>query len=237
MKKLLNTIFLTIFFLVILSVNSIACSQYYEPKSKFESELYIFIGEVIGYTDEFKSKNILNKSYGLKVKVLESVNLPRNSNDYFEIFPFDISSDCAKTIGIDDKSLQKFYPVNSKVLVAAEFWKISDKNKSGQIVLTIDNAFNNKRLFINDLEKTSVVTTDSIFDYKNWDDNYSLSRFELWKDLKRLEVSSSDEEKIKIFERLIYLPKDWINFEATVQNYVKNSETRQTLINKRKNLE
>jgi hypothetical protein len=235
MREFLNKIFFLLLILITLPVFSIACRLYYEPKSKFEPELYIFIGEVIGYTEGFNSKETLNKSYGLKVKVLENVHLPRESNDFYEVFPFDISSDCAKTIGLSETSLQKFYPINSKLTVIAEFWKLSQKNKTGRVMLSVENVFNNYKLLSHD-SKELRSTAASVFDFTDQENNYRIFEFELLKDLKRLEESSSDEEKVKIFERLIYLPKKWIDFEAAVENHIKDPETRLILINRRKDL-
>ena len=203
--------------------------------AKFDRELYIFIGEVIGYTDEFKSKRFFKNAYGLKVKVLENVYLPQESNDYFEVFPLDITSDCRKPIGSSETDLRKDYPINSKVrVIAGSPWHLPYKNKSGQSVLEVNYP---RYIYRNDLSNRFSITAGSIFNYADLDDYYyDFIEFELLKDLKRLEESSSDEEKVKVLERLLYLPKSRINFEAAVQNYIRTPETREMLIQKRKGL-
>jgi hypothetical protein len=234
-NKYLAKILLLPLVLVTLPSFLFACSLYKEPKAKFDRELYIFIGEVIGYTDEHKSKRFFKNASGLKVKVLENVYLPQESNNFFEVFPLDITSDCRKPIGFSNADLQEDYPINSKIrVIASAPWHLPNKNKSGQLILEVNYP---RYIYRNDLENQFSTTTNSIFNYADLKDYYyDYFEFELLKDLKRLEESSSDEEKIKIFERLICLPKDWIDFEASVQHYIVNPEMRLTLINKRKSL-
>lgn len=233
-KYLAKILFLPII-LVILPGFLFACSLFSEPKAKFDRELYIFIGEVIGYTDEYKSKRFFKNASGLKVKVLENVYLPQESNDFFEVFPLDITSDCRKPIGFSNPDLQEDFPISSKIrVIASPPWHLPNKNKSGQLILEVRYP---RYIYRNDLSNQFSTTADSIFNYAGWKDfYYDFFEFELLKDLKRLEESSSDEEKVKIFERLSYLPKGWLDFETSVRHYIVNPELELTLINKRKGL-
>jgi hypothetical protein len=236
MKKLIVKFYFLLLLLVIAPIFSEACTLYNEPKSKFNPELYIFIGEVIGYTDKSVSKGVIKNGSGLKIKVLESVNLPEKpTNEYFEVFPYDTSSDCRRYIGLSEKYIQENYPFNSKVIIITdEFYKPKKESKVNQLVLLVD-PFLRYRIYRNDLKNPASAT--STFNYAGREDLYYASfEFEILKDFKRLEDSSSDEEKIEIFNRLVYLPKRLIDFEAAVQNYIKTPEIRQTLINKRKSL-
>lgn len=214
-------------FIVFFNSMIMACTIFIRPEapvSHVRSETYIFVGEVVGYTEVVKSKikvglpNAEDKFYGegrgLRIKPLEIVNFPGNSGDLIELFQFGVNAWCLPQI------LDANFPVGTKLrIVAGTSNFVPDKS-----------AENKTRLESNYFERLSVVSgedeffTDSrsIFDYKIWKplqakiqestDGTVRKRFsdfmfmEITKDLVRLEKEVSEKEKLEILGRLLYAP-------------------------------
>ena len=233
MKKVRPILCLLTFLLTLSPHPSFGCVDVKIRISRFPSPFYIFIGEVTGYTGELKSKRFLDKkTYGLKIKVLETVNLPKRSEDFFEVFP-QRGLNCNLAAAYPLKELRRDYPINSKVRVIA----IEDKffprqNETGQIRSEAPILALNVRR--NDLKNSSQTTAGSIFDYsKGKKDDSGILEFELYKDLLRLEKAESENEKVKILERLVFFPGELLDFDEAVKFYLTDPETRERMINKR----
>ena len=84
---------------------------------------YIFTGEVIDFVGPFESKKFRVKAWGLKVKVDETIYLPKAPAGYFEVFPYELWADCS-TAGASKEELEKYYPVGSRVKVIAKEAKL-----------------------------------------------------------------------------------------------------------------
>ena len=222
---------------LIFTTASLACSIRHPDLSIFPSDIYIFTGRVIGFAEKVSANGFLNDANGLKIKVIDSVNLPKKSNDYYEVFPFGLAPDCTD-LGLYEDELEKYYPIGSEVvLIAIEAEMIPGKNKTGQIRLEVPDS---KSLNIFRFDSKDKMSPDirTIYNYSNWYSDLEKKEvpwldFELLKDLKRIEDSKTEAGKIEIFERLAFFPERWFDFENAVQTYIKNSKNRKYLINKR----
>ena len=209
---------------------ALACTWPDLPKSKLDPDLYVFIGEVVGYTDSIKSKSVIGKAFGLKVKVLDVVNIPGEARDTFEVFPYDQTGNC-KSIGYSVSKVMGDFPIGSTVRVIAR--KAMKIRASVISRLEVEGLLSISR---NDLQ---FGTSDgkSLFDYSSPKRKLGVIEFELLKDLKRLEMAKDAESRVEILKRLFPLRDYWIDYEATVRNFISDPEVRAYLLNERKKVQ
>lgn len=201
--------------------------------SSVNEKAFMFVGEIIGYTDKIKgnteylsSENkykFYGEGRGYKVKPVHSINFPVKTEDYYELFIFGVTSWCAP------KLQDAYLAVGTKVRMAAY--------QSDLLAQTNDKI----KLQIKTFDRFSVVqddeefqsSEDSEFDYKKWkplatkivekkdyDKIVSFDNFlylETNKDLIRLRKNITKEERNRILERLIYNPK--IYFPSAISPY------------------
>jgi len=208
MKKLIFLILLAVSF----SVQTIfGCSLAVKPLGSFDETEYVFIGEVVGYTEPVESAKLQRQAFGLIVKVRESVHLPAPTKTHFEVFPIELWADCSES-GTDVKKLQKKFPVNSEVRVIAKRAELLPALTDGNIRLE-DRPGAIGSIALN-YEKTRMTSADSVFDYKSYefdmdedsDSKYLLPDFEARKDLLRLKNSKNQTETNVLLARLLYFP-------------------------------
>ncbi len=245
------------FSILFLCHSTSGCSFVPKYFSKFDKTEYIFIGEVVGYTEpvEFKFKNSAffenkdwfkgdyKQSSGLIVKVKESVYLPKTAKTYFEVFPLWYDSGCT-TLGTSQSELKKRFPVNLEILVVAKEASIfSYVLENGNFRLV--RGFADSHIVALNVDKNKKQLTDasSIFEYsqlnKNFDfiKNYYLFDFEARKDLLRLQLSKTPKEKEIIVSRLLQNPTRSIDFLELLRLNVKNQPEILSLYEKRLRLE
>lgn len=229
MKKL---VFIILFSLIFVAQFVDGCTLKSKPFTDFDSSEYIFIGEVIGYSETLNFNRKQNhtdtqpnyeikfsQANGLKVKVKEFVNLPKTPMTHFEVFPFHVGSNC-ETLGLTKSEIEESYPLNSEILVIANEANIfphqlPDGNfrleevKPRNIVVSNIGKNNRKRFSI-----------DGFFDYQKNNqpkgfrsDDYIVSRFELRKDLLRLKKSEELTARREILNRLLYYYKSYNFFD------------------------
>lgn len=185
---------------------------------------YIMVGEVIGYTEPVNSDIYPNESYscgkfcgkekGLKIKPVESINLPIGSPDYYELYTFGVTPWCTPQIrhpGI---------PVGTRVrIIAYEADLLPNRNAEGKVRL--QTKIFDRLSYINETDDFKTDST-SEFDYQLWKpltekirmskDSEQASRFgdfiyiEINKDLFRLQKAKNKKERYRILERLLYAP-------------------------------
>lgn len=179
--------------------------------------MYIFAGEVAGYTEPIIDPgNFRGEAVGLKMKVLEPIHIPHSNYKNIEVFMFGHGVDCfpeaaGQTIPIGTRYWFAVYP---SALVGRS-------SSLGNAVRLETRAFSKFGL---DEEMFGYsINTESEFDYKNelrplvekfrepemeskrgW-----LSGFlfiEASKDLLRLSKAKTEAERMRILERLLYCP-------------------------------
>jgi hypothetical protein len=229
------------------SIDSFACQLSVSPLKGFDQSDYVFIGEVLQVVGPFESEKFFGKAWGLRVKVVEPIYIPKAPSRYFEVFTYGLASDCSR-LGMPEDELNKSYPIGSMIKVIAKEAKLLP-NTSGN---------DNIRLEIlpgilgsmsrNSYEDGKPMTSaHTVFDYRafkkiapeDWVEDvriayYFLPQFEVRKDLARLEKAKTQDEKIKILERMLYYPNCCdLDYHQIAKTYITASNIRRTLIRKR----
>ena len=176
---------------------------------------YIFVGEVVGYTEEMRSPKFIGPIRGLKVKPLESFNLPIATDDYYEIFKYGVDASCQPL------PTNAVYPIGTKLrIVANESILLPNRTPEKRVRLE-SQIFD--RFSVDDPTNGFSSLETAFFDYKDRGKtlktlvrnanggilNSAYSDFiflEIQKDLQRLILAKSRDEKFEILERLVYAP-------------------------------
>ena len=219
------------------------------PLTSFDSSEYIFIGEVFAVAEPITSERFHGEAWGLKIRVKDSVNLPKSPASHFVVVPFDLASDC-RDLGQSEKELLRFFPVGSEVRVIAKESKYAKRlMPDGNIRLEVlpDNLGLIARNY-SDAGQT-LTSVGSRFEYKEYEEinpcgisgndrpdyeaKTSVPDFEFRKDLLRLKNASSENEKVEILERLLYFPGSY-EYDDIVAQHVKDRKVKKRLSEERK---
>lgn len=245
----MKRLFLSIITIPILAYSALSCSLKANYLSEFNKTEYVFIGKVIGYTDqplEFKrnipeeyNKGVYKYAYGLIVKVKESVNLPKTPKSHFEVFPFDLDSAC-NSLGVKASKLQQDFPLNSEILVVVEQATLFPHIlENGNFRLEKKFARSNVIALNKDKDNKPLTNATSILEYiepkivSDFEDKYFLFDFEARKDLKRLQESNTKKEKDEAINILIKNPTRSINFFELLRLNLKSKQEILELFEKR----
>lgn len=194
------------------------------PRSMVNPGLYILVGEVIGYTEPVVDpENFRGEAVGIKLKVVESIQLPHHTRNGLELFRFSHDSDCV-AVATSAKP-----PLGTRFRMAvAPVTLVASKSGNGGVRLQ-SNVFS-----VLDIDRELFgysTKSDLEFDYKNdlpklvekvkqspemenrrW--LYDFLYIETSKDLIRFAKAKTELERMKILERLLYCPN--INFRRLV---------------------
>jgi len=186
-----------------------------ELRVKFDRELYVLVGEVIGETEEVESGNVIGKVKGVKVKPVDIIYAPLPTIDYYEFFKFGVTSWCA------DTGRRRNFPPGTRLrIIAKEADLIPNRSRDGHIRLQSRML---ERTSIDDPTSSFSSSISAIYDYsktlppfllnpKTFEDSLLRSAFsdfyhvEVSKDLLRLESAKSEIERLAVLERLLYCP-------------------------------
>ena len=199
-----------------------------ESIGKFDETEYVFIGEIVGYTQPVQSRRLMQDAYGLVVKIKENVFLPKTPKTHFELFPIELWADCSFA-GTRLDNLKKDFPLNAEIRVIAKEAEILPNNSTDGNIRLEDrpNEISSIALNVDDY-KTRMTFANSVFDYASYkyDDNkdsiskYLLPNFEIRKDLLRLNKAKNHEEVTKILDRLLFAPVfSDLNFDELFKNF------------------
>ncbi len=210
---------IVLFMTFLFSSDTEACSFKTRLLSGPNVDEFVFIGTVIGYSgpidhgerkmageERYYDENLWNNSFGIKVKVKESVLLRRTPHEYFEVYPYFYSFNC-KPIGTEENWLRRTFTVGSDIFIVGEL----------STLIPFDAGNGNLRLGIQ--PRTGGIgsvsnfgeyqpTAASLFDYNflaslsETADKHGLVNFELRKDLLRLEKEQDVNNKIEVLKRL-----------------------------------
>lgn len=229
---------------------AVGCAVISVPSlTKFDSSEYIFIGEVIGVADSFKSEKFHGEAWGLKVAVKDSVSVPKTPASHFVVVPFDLESDC-RDKGWSRDELLRYFPLGSEVRVIAKASKYAASQMTdGNIRLEIlPNNLGSIARNYSDVSK-SISSVGSIYDYKSYVvnspcgisqkdmpdyvSNMELPDFEYRKDLLRLKKAQSEKQRVEILERLVYSPYLSGDFRDVAAEHLKGKKIIKQLNQKR----
>jgi hypothetical protein len=250
MRRIIRFIYCILLACMIAPAISRGCSLPATPVKGFDPAEYIFTGVVIDIVGPFESKKFRGKAWGLKVKVDETIYLPKTPANYFEVFPYQLGVDCS-TVGTSKVKLEKYYPVGAKIKVIAKEAKLLPGKPGGGNIRLEDLPDSPGSVSRNYYEDGRLMASARpVFDYKNYrqaapadyvsdfmpflDAHVRLPEFELRKDLLRLRSAKSESEKFRILERLLYYPERWsLDFAGIAKDHVKEPATLKTLNDRR----
>jgi len=224
MKKFI--LILVSFFVI--SGPSYGCILAGKSATSFDSNEYVFIGRVVGYTDavpydhkkangsvdpvSFTSMRSQPKTdhvnYGLVIEATESVHLPTKTNK-FEVFEYWLRADCLIT-GVSKNHFPNKFPIGSEVRVISRSAEFVVGSSSGNVRLE-NKLDEDHSVAINTLKDgTRATSASSIFDYSTHTyvdgrdsiDKYLLPAFELRKDLLRLSKAKTERDRHSILDRI-----------------------------------
>jgi hypothetical protein len=250
MQKKLIGLIIVIVIGFIASQQAVGCAVITVPSLEgFDASEYVFVGEVIGLSEPMRSDKFHGEAWGLKVKVKESLNLPKTTASYMVVFPFDLASDC-KDEGQSKEKLLAYFPVGTEVrVIAKESTYFPSKMRDNNLRLQIlpDNLGSIARNLSN-LGK-QVTSTSTIYDYESYvyrspcgishderpgyESNGRLPEWEFRKELFRLRDSKSEAEKLKILKRMVYFPSSANDYFNVVLGSIRNKAAAKTLIQDR----
>jgi hypothetical protein len=250
MQKKLTGLFIAIVIGFMASEHVAGCAVITVPSlAEFDKSEFIFIGQVIGLSEPMRSEKFHGDAWGVKVKVKESLNLPKTTASYFVVFLFDLGSDC-KDEGQSREKLLTYFPVGTEVrVIAKESTHFPSKMPDNNIRLQIlpDNLGSIARNFSDSRKQAS--STSTVYDYRSYvyrspcgisddsrpeyESNQSLPEWEFRKELFRLSKSKSEVEKFEILKRMVYFPSSDDDYFNVVLSAIRNKAAAKTLIQDR----
>ena len=214
--------------LVLLGTLSVsACSMIHPPeppRASVNPGMFILVGEVIGYTAPVTDpNNFRGTAVGLKMRIIEAIQVPYHKTDHVEVFMFRHGPDCLTEAMEDKPALGTRYRL---ALYPARL--VSSYSADGHVRLE-SRVFD--RIGIDESNFGFSTTADSVFDYRTnvplltrsaassemqskigWADDFLY--IETSKDLIRYAKATKEEERMDILERLLYSP--YVDFRQLV---------------------
>ncbi len=265
MKKIIFTVSVSLLTLFFSSTNIFACSLMVGEPTRLNPSDYIFVGKVIGYTEETKPNLSEDRIKGIKrkytneeksAKIIESIeknltsaaiiveldtpiHLPEKSAKYFEVYPLNMYGPCYYS-GRSKTKLEEVFPINSKVNVIAQkstLFGNTEKTDRLELITQTYQQLSLTKSLGNEFDSSLNAETDykSLFEPRKYI-NGKVLKFELQKEFVRMEFGNK-ETRIKTLERLVYFPLN-IYFYQIAKNYLEETDSNfQKLINLRNKFE
>lgn len=223
-----------------------ACSYISAPLVEIRDKEFVFLGEIVGYVGPIKSTKILRDAWGVKVKMEQSIQLPKPQKGYIEVFPLGLTNACELT-GSSKERLQKYYPIGAKVRVAGLEGNWMDGNTTNNQIRLVLTEMNHGLMARNDLKDGFDTTADLIYNYKK-DRTHTrkaqdsaaimyyyaqVGDFELRKDFIRLLAAKTENEKHAILKRLADYSYYEIIYDQLVKAHLKNEKLVNDLLKMR----
>jgi hypothetical protein len=199
------------------------------PRSLVNPGMYIFVGEVIGYTEPVSDPaNCRGTAIGVKLKILESIQFPHFQNDYVELFVFGHGTDCFPEVGnsrpaIGTRYRVALYPATLVASVSGSHIRLEsrvfDRIDVDESMFGFNTTANSEFDYKNDLMPLAQkFKGPEMVDKRRWLGNFLY--IEASKDLLRLQRAASEMERLAILERLLYCPN--INYRRLFSSKVGN---------------
>lgn len=172
--KIVKFVVIGIFVFYLNTIVSFSCSIFYPPIDKFDRTEYVFIGKVIGVTEEATSQlkasqpKPISQTWGLIIELEYEVFLPKKPKKYFEVYPFELAGSCG-SIGTHKQTLLNSFPIGTQIRVIAHesnFFKNSAKSQNIKLDVASWRRESLQRNTFSD--GTSMTTLDSVFNYNDF---------------------------------------------------------------------
>ena len=193
------------------------------PRATVSTTMYILTGEVVGYTEPISDpNNFRGEATGLKLKVLVSIQAPYYASEIVQLFMFDNDSDCFP------HATENKPPLGTRFRLAL-YPATLVSGMSQNFVRLQSGVFD--RITLSEPMFGYSTNSSYQFDYENdlpplverfrppvmAEKRRSLDDFlyiEASKDLLRFQRAQTENERIKLLERLLYCPN--IDYRALV---------------------
>jgi hypothetical protein len=188
---------------------SLSCTIASKPFEAVREEEFVFYGEVVGYSStaipfcKASDDRVCPKAWGLLVKVVEPIHLPKGSTPLIEVYRFGLDADCSNLPSSEKRVRTVSVGTNVQVLgralkeepgtIAAGRSKINVSDWSGGSILPISRAKSLRKLANHKYDYSC------FFNYMNEAEG---REFELRKDLWRLESTKSQAASAEIIARI-----------------------------------
>jgi hypothetical protein len=169
------------------------CSLIPIPPIDVDPKEVAFTGRVVGIVQ--RSQDGVGPTWGLKVRVHESILPPHALSSEYFVYPFWLGTDCAK-VPVDKSWLLKSYPVGSSVWVIGSHLEAAESEQELEVW---EGTGGHMDMNV----KPNRTTAKSVFVYERGSDDF-ISEFELRKDLLRLSQSPTPQAKEAILRRIAF---------------------------------
>lgn len=205
-----------------------------EPIDPNRSE-YVFIGKVVGKTPRgdyrIESSPLDRYTVGLKIEVIDAVNLPAKPASSYGLFPSRTMADCSE-VGLSESEVDSQFPLGSEILVIGE--PIEFLNKApvpGAVIIKSKFLASNKGLKGGSLASPLSVLDAASFVSSAPDRfeamflNYGvLLLFEVRRDRFRFAAAKSDDEKRSVLTRLVLNPVNRFDSIPLLREYFEDEK-------------
>ena len=182
----------------------------------FSPDTYGFYGEVVGHVamripecERSTYPQGCSPSWGLRIRILEPLNLPARDLTEVEYFSFGTGSDCSP-LPVPQSQVQLKYPVGTRIALAGRLFTW-DQPKTSRIRLTTLRPIVGEAIYTlpKNADLRSLAATTPDYDGSRGEqqsliaaEDRSRRDFELWRDTLRLEKSTSENEALAILLRM-----------------------------------
>jgi hypothetical protein len=193
------------------------CSVSRVLDAPFSPDSYGFYGEVVGHVAMRipgcetvpAPPDRCAPSWGLRIRILEPLNLPARNLTEVEYFDFGTSSDC-RALPVPQARVQSKYPVGARIALAARLFTW-DEPRPPRIRLTTLRPIMGEAIYMlpKDADLRTLAATP--LDYAGFiggkwlmlpAEGKARLNFELWRDTLRLDKSTSESEALAILLRM-----------------------------------
>lgn len=249
MNRLLTFIF-AVAILLIAEVS--ACTPERRLLHEFDKDEFVFIGEVVGFTEplvfneevaklsSYQTKHA--KAVGIMVKLGEAVNVPSSPLQHFEVFQFLSAGNCEPT-GMSLAQVEKTYPIGSNIVVISKKASILPYILPNGNLRLEGTVTNGTLLFQNpastDTLHVSAATWRNYSDFRlparRESKHFYAIAFEVRKELLRLRNATAINEKNDIIRRLLNVPagSEFVDYYSLLLRHTKNRVEAEALFVKK----
>lgn len=251
MKKLIIS-FNILFTIIVYSATNYACSLIVNEPTRLVPSDYIFVGKVVGYTEEVKPNltekklNELREEYknekelekiiksieknfvssALIIELDTTIYLPEKTEKRFEVYPLNMDGPCYYSGKIKAR-IAKVFPIGSRINVVAQksmMFQKASLSEDLKLETGITHHLSLTQISGNEIDSSLNAKTDykALFEPQKYLKGYVL-QFELQKEYVRMEFG--DKKTIfQTLERLIYFP-DNLNYYQITKNYLGEDDS------------